>query len=93
MASRIESTRRSRRRLVGLTLAFAIAAALGAWLVVVGSPALPSPPAPFFTTMVSPSSTCPRSNAVRDRSETEPDRRKMSLALELITPAARRTGT
>jgi hypothetical protein len=30
---------------------------------------------------------------VRDRSETEPDRRKMSLALELITPAARRTGT
>ena len=43
MASRIESTRRSSRHPVGVTLvAFAIAAALVAWLVVAGLPAQPS---------------------------------------------------
>lgn len=42
-------------------VAFAIVAALVAWLVVAGS-AAPSPLAPFFTTVVNPSpSTCPAS--------------------------------
>jgi len=58
MANRIEPTRRSRTRRARVALvAFTTAAALVAWLVVAGSPA-PSPLVPFFTTMVSSSSTC-----------------------------------
>lgn len=59
MASRMESARRARTRRLDLTLvAFTIAAALVALLLVVDTPAQPSPMVPFFTTMAGSSSTC-----------------------------------
>jgi len=57
MASRIESTRRSRVGRFGTALvAFAIGSVV-AWLLVVDSPAAPSPLLPFCTMVIS-LSTC-----------------------------------